>query len=231
MLVLKRLIILLVVVCVCMPSIYAKKKKPKSGKIKDGVFTDSKHDFQLTIPENWSGKTQKDKSSYRLILVQKNYQIPTIFMDAPDYTYIPRISVFVGESNYSPFQLLDSLINDDYSSEMKKEIFKEFEILNYRSVGDGTTRKKTTTRSRGTLNFNDFKGASWYGLSSYTKNVTQSASSAAGKRVSGKFMGGLGIIKIDKNKLVLFHVMCESDYFKTVWAETESIIRSLILVE
>ena len=209
-----------------MPSVFAKKKKPKSGKIKDGIFTDSKYNFQLTIPEGWKAKTQKDKSNFRLILVQKNYEIPGIYMNVPDYTYIPKISVYVCESSMSLFQFLDSLISPTYMSDSKKEIFNEFEIINYRSVGDGTQREKTTSRSRGALNFNDIKGVYWQGVSNYTRNITLSASSAGGKRVSGKYMGGVGIIKMDE-KLILFHVMCESEFFKTVWGQTESFIKTL----
>ena len=226
MLVLKRIIIILLAIFICLPSVYAKKKKPKSGKIRDGIFTDSKYKFQLTIPDKWSAKTQKDKSNYRLILLQKNYEIPSIYMDVPDYTLIPRISVYVCESPMSPFQFLDSLISDSYSSDLKKDIYKEFEILNYRSVGDGTKREKTTSRPRGTLNFNDIKGIYWHGLSKYTKTITTTSSSAGGKRVSGKYMGGIGIIRMD-GKLLLFHVMCESEYFKPVWEQTETFIKSL----
>jgi len=231
MLVLKRLIIIMLALCVCIPSVNAKKKKPKAGKIENNVFTDKKHNYELTFPEDWKANIHKNDKDYRVILVQKNHEIPPDYLDAPDFTLVPRISIYVGESNMSSFALLDSLLSEDYSSDLKKDLFKEFEILNSQSVGDGTTREKTTTRRRKPFNIDseDIKGVMWYGRSTYIKYVTTSASSQSGKRVYGDYQGGVIILEIDKKKKIMFHVMSEGLYFPAVWSQMEAIVNSIKL--
>ncbi|MFH2049688.1 MAG: hypothetical protein ABIJ12_09600 [bacterium] len=230
MLTLKRFIFILLAICVCMPSGYAKKKKPKAGEIENNIFTDLKNNYELTLSEEWKANVLKDDDDYRLILVQKNYEIPPDYIDAPDYTYVPRISVYICESNMSSFALLDSLLSDTYSSEIKSDIFKEFEILNSQSVGEGTEREGTITKKRKPFNVGeDFKGVMWYGMSKYIKYVTTSSSSGSGTRVYGDYQGGVIILELDKNKKILFHVMSEGRYFPAVWTQLETMVNSIKL--
>jgi site-specific recombinase XerD len=67
-------------------------------------------------------------------MIQRNYGIPTHYLDAEDYTYAPRIVVFVGETKLSANQLVDSLVSYDYDSDMKGEMRKEFDFLNEQDI-------------------------------------------------------------------------------------------------
>lgn len=227
---LKRITFILLALCVCIPSAYAKKKKPKAGEVENNVFTDTKHKFELMLSEEWKANILKNDDDFRLILVQKKFEIPPDYLDAPDYTFVPRISIYVGESDMSSFALLDSLLSETYSSDLKKELFKEFEILNSQSVGEGTEREGTITKKRKPFNVGeDLKGVMWYGMSKYIKYVTTSASSQAGKRVYGDFQGGVIILELDKKKKILFHAMSEGLYFPSVWNELERLVNSIKL--
>ena len=230
MLLLKRLTILLLALAICVPNAGARKKKPKSGKIQDKVFTDAKYGFQLTLPDGWTARLKKNVDSYRLVLIQKNYQVPPDYAEAPDYTMVPRLTVFVTETHVSPFECLDSLLSDSYSSKEKKEIMKEFEIINKQSVGDGE-RENVITRKRKSYRVGENKGVLWQGKSKYIKMVEIAGSDAGGMRVYGAYQGGIVIMPIGKTHLVLFHVICEDQYFPTVWAEVETIISTFTLTE
>ncbi|MBU8932726.1 MAG: hypothetical protein KOO62_01845 [candidate division Zixibacteria bacterium] len=230
MLILRRLMILLIALAVCAPNADARKKKPKSGKIEDSVYTDAKYGFQITLPKAWTSRLRKLDDPYRLVLIQKNYQIPSEYVDAPDYTLVPRLTVYVAETHVTPFEFLDSLLSDTYSSKVKKDIFKEFEILNNQSIGDGE-REDVVTRKRKSLRVGENKGVLWQGKAKYIKMVTQSASTGSGKRVYGAHQGGVVILPVGKEHLVLFHVICEGQSFPLVWAEVKAVIDSYKLVE
>jgi len=222
----RRLIMIMLAVLVCLPSVQARKKVAKAGKIKDGVFTDATFGFKMDIADNWSAKVKKKDDSYRLVLIQKNYQIPPDYLDAEDYTLVPRMTLFVGESNWSPFQYMDSLLSETYNSDQKKDIFKEFEILNENAVSDGGRREKLEPRGRTTMSVDEKKGVVWEGKVKYVKNVTTSSSSAGGKRVYGAYRGGVVVIK-NGDKVMLFHVMTEDIFFESVWAQAINMIMSL----
>ncbi|RKX28463.1 MAG: hypothetical protein DRP47_04295 [Candidatus Zixiibacteriota bacterium] len=225
MLTLKRLCILLIALVICIPNAQARKKKPKSGKIENLVYTDSKYNFQLTLLDNWKARLKKLDDNYRLVLIQENYQIPPDYADSPDYTLVPRLTIYVAETNVSPFELLDSLLSVSYSSDLKKDIIKEFEILNNQSIGEGE-RENVITRKRKSYRIDDIKGVLWQGKVKYVNKVIQSASTGSGKRIYGAYMGGVVILQIEKNRLLLFHVISEDQYFPMIWTEAMKVVGS-----
>lgn len=230
MLLLRRLSILLLALAICVPGAGARKKKPKSGKVENSIFTDANYGFQLTVMDGWNSRLRKLDDPYRLVLIQKNYQIPPDYIEAPDYTMIPRLTVFVAETHVSPFEYLDSLLSDSYSSKEKKEIMKEFEIINDNFVGDGE-REDVITRKRKSYRVGENKGVLWQGKAQYIKLVQIAGSTAGGIRVYGAYRGGIVILPIGKTHLVLFHVICEDQYFPVVWAEVRVIIDSYTIPE
>ena len=74
------------------------------------------------------------------------------------------------------------------------------------------------------------KAKLWKGKAKYTKEVATSASSLGGKRVYGAYGGSIvGIKKGDT--IILFHMMCEWQYFQAVLAEAMAFIDSLTWVD
>lgn len=221
----RKLLILFLLALMVVPSVMARRKSKKAGDIENMVFTDSKYGYQLTLNDLWKYKVQKDKDDFRIILTKSNYEIPPEYLNAPDYTFIPKMVVFVGETNLSTNEIIDSLMSDSYESDMKKEILKEFEIFQ-RSGGSGMQKEDLLQRGKRPIEIDSVRGVSWTGQVRYTNEVATSAASAGGKRVKGAY--GASIVALKKGKMmILFHTMCEWIYFENNVKDAMDIITSL----
>lgn len=209
------------------PTLNARPKKPKSGKVKDNVYTDSKYGFSINVLDGWKYKTQNAKSGFRLMLIKKTFETPFRYSSAPDYTMNPKITMWVGETNYTPFQFIDSLLSDSYKSDSKKELLKEFEILRDRISEGGNTREKLIAKQKKPIKFGKgIKAVSWTGKLNYRREIANSASSIGGTRVKGSYGGAL--IAVKKGKMIyMFHMISEIEYFKPNLAATMQVVKSL----
>ena len=223
----KRLLIATLVLALLAPAVGARKKKKKAGEITDGVFLDAKHNFSLKLTEGWRAKVENDKSSYRLYLSQKQFQVPTDYMNAKDYTKVPRIAILVEESELSAFALLDSLLSETYKSDLKKTILKECEMLQGASSGEGKTIEEAVARDRRPVTIGGLKGIRWTAKANYRCEVATSASSMGGKRVNSAY-GGDVIILQNGNQIMLFHLICEWPFHKAIAAEAYEMFNSLV---
>ena len=226
----KRLIAFGLVLALFAPALHARRKKEKAGSVKKMVYTDKKYNFDFTIDDGWKYKIQKNEENFRLVLTQKNYEIPSDYLDAPDFTQVPRIVVYADTSSKDVFSFLDSLTSDTYSSDQKKEILKEFEIINEMAVEEGTEREATVTRKRLTVDIGGETAVHWEGQVQYIKYVTTSASALGGKRVYGAYGGGIVVAKKGKT-IVLFHVISEWDFFRPIMDEVLAMIKTMDWVE
>ena len=213
----KRMFLLALVLLLAVPVAEAGRKRKKAGRLDDSAYTDNKYDFSLTVHENWKVRIRKDKDSYRLVLTQKNYGIPPDYQRVPDYTKVPRLAVFADTSSVGVYPFLDSLLSDSYESEQKESVLKECEIL-YESglVPIGHKRAEIGGSS----------AVVWKGKSKYVKEIQETAGSVAGKRVYGAYGGSIVVTKKD-NVIVLFHVMCEWQFYESVMNEVMAIVTSL----
>jgi len=220
----KRFIIALIVLVLAVPGLQARKPKKKAGTVEGTTYIDAQYGFTLNLVDGWKYKVNKDKDNYRLVLTQKNFQVPPDYMDAPDYTQIPRLVVYVDTSSMKPLPFLDSLISDSYSSKQKKALMKEFEIFN-----DNTdNRKKIVPRKRKVLTVNDNRGVLWTAQGKYTNYVSLSSSSTGGgeKRVYGAYGGAVAVVMKD-NIVVAFHLISEWQYFPEVLEQAMEVVNSL----
>jgi len=218
----KKLVIFILVGLMMAPMADARRKKPKAGEVDGDVYTDNRFGFQLTIHEEWKERVNKDEDRVRLTLTKKNYGIPTDFLNAPDYTKIPRITVFVDTTSLGAHDFIDSLMSETYESDQKNDIIKEFEILQRTDIYDG----EVVPRGRSRLEVDGESGLMWKGQVKYKQIVQTSASSVGGKLVRSSYGGAIGAVKHGDN-IYLFHVMCEWPYVATVLAEVEMTIRSV----
>lgn len=215
----KKILLGLLVVALLVPSVDARRKTPKAGKIDDGVFTDTKYGYSLNLSDDWDPRVRKDKEEFRLTMIKRNYGIPTHYLNAEDYTYAPRIVLFVGETNLSASQLIDSLVSYDYGSDMKNEMRKEFDFLNEQEI---------IPQGRKPFQIGDLQAYQWVGEAKYMKAVQTSASSAGGKRVNSSYGGSLIAVKKPGTDTVLvIHIMCENEFFDNVFAQAMQMISTL----
>ena len=212
----KRLLIIVLMLVVCAPTGFARRKKVKAGAVDNLIYTDKDYGFQMPVIEDWKIKIGAQKNNFRLIMVQKNYEIPADYIDAPDYTQVPRIVVWVDTTTLGAAAFIDSLVSQTFKSKQKKEIFKEFDLLNDASVGSGTYRDPLVQKSRKTIKVDGSKGVRWSGRATYMKEVALSASSTgSGKRVRGAYGGTVVALK-KGDMIVVFHLMSEWGYYKGI---------------
>lgn len=207
-------------------AVTARRPRDKAGTITDGVYTDKKFNFQLTLNDGWKCKVSDNEDAYRLTLTQVNYEIPPNYLDAEDYTKIPRTVVFVDTTTLGVSAFLDSLLSDSYKSKQKDEIMKEFEILNNSSAGSGMTREDVIPTGRRYMDVAGERAVVWTGKVKYRNEVSQSASSIGAKRVYGGYGGCIIGVKKD-NHIIVFHTICEENYFDTIMAEASRLAGSL----
>ncbi|HOP06882.1 MAG TPA: hypothetical protein PLF13_06275 [candidate division Zixibacteria bacterium] len=222
----RRLVLVLLLLTLCLPSAFARRKKAKAGTVDKLTFVDDKYQFSLKLLDNWKYKIGDEEENVRLTLVQKNYQIPPDYMDAEDYTQVPRIVVWSGETNLSPTAFVDSLLSDSYDSDQKDDIYKEFELINESSAGSGTYREELVPKGKKTFELDGQQALLWKGYVKYMKEVALSASSTGGKRVRGAYGGSIVAVKKGQN-IVLFHVICEWQYYPQIESEMMEMVSSL----
>ena len=213
----KKIVIWLLTLALFVPVAEARKKKDPAGVIKDDVYEDAQYGFRLKISPDWKSKVGTEDENVRLVLVQKNYGIPSQYKKSPDYAVIPRITTYADTSGLTAQALLDSILSPSFKSKQKKEMTKEFEFLG--QTGIIPKSKRTLTISGGTA-------VLWEGSVKYTKNVTSDTAADQGMRVSGGYGGGLIVIK-KESRVVLFHVMGEIEFFDDVMKATTGMTASL----
>jgi len=221
----RKLLLICLIVVIAVPSVFAARKKVYAGKVSDYVYTDKKYDFSLNLNEEWKYKIKKNSSDFRLVLTKIDYPTPPEYASAPDYTKIPKMVVYVVQTDLAPRAFVDSLLSDDYKSKAKKEIMKECEILNL-IKSTGFVPERLVTRKKKSLKIDERKGFYWTGQAKYTNEVSTSASSIGGKRVKGGFGGTVVVVK-DGENMILFHAMSEWNYFETLFTDAMKIIETL----
>ncbi len=213
----KRVTISMLALLFLIPSADARRKKEAAGVVKVDVYQDAQYGFRLKLNADWKSKIGTDEENLRMVLVQKNYGIPTQFKDSPDYTVIPRIAVYADTSGMSAQALLDSIVSSTFKSKQKKEMLKEFEFLGQSGIIPKNKRFLTIGGETSVL---------WEGSVKYTKEVSSASSSDQGIRVTGGYGGALIVTK-KVNRVVLFHVMAEMQFFDDVMKSTTAIAGSL----
>lgn len=208
----KRWILWGLVLLVAASASYAARKKELAGVAKDKVYQDAEYGFQFKIHDNWSAKINKADVNSRVVLIQKNWAVPPQYKAARDYTEVPHLVVFADTTSLSAGAFVDSLVSPTFKSKAKKEITKEFGFL---SLQDQVVKNRRVMTVAGQT------AVMWHAESKYVKEIAESMSSSAGIRVSGALSGMMLAVK-NGNLIVLFHLMCESNFFNEVMTEVKS---------
>ena len=208
----KRWLMWGMVVLVAASASFAARKKEAAGVVKDKVYQDSEYGFQFKIHENWSAKINKADLGSRVVLIQKNWAVPPQYARAKDYTQIPHLVVFADTTSLSAGAFIDSLVSPTYKSKAKKELLKEFEFLALPDI---------VVKNRRVMTVSGQTAVMWHAESRYVKEIAESISSSAGIRVSGGISGMMLAVK-NSNVIVLYHLMCENNFFNEILTEVRS---------
>jgi len=215
----RRLLCVTLALLILAPAADAARKKAKAGKVNDGVYTDAKYDFTLKVHDNWKISIKKDKENVRLTMIQKKYGVPADYIDAPDNTEVPKLTIIVDTCSLGPHAFLDSLVSRKFKSKQKSRIVGKFDLLQQQEI---------IPKGRKRWEVGELSGLIWTGQSKYIKEVQTSASSVGGKRVYGSYGGIIAAIKRGDN-VILVHMMCEWSFFDNVMAEVRDILAGLDL--
>ncbi|UCC43294.1 MAG: hypothetical protein JSU65_09100 [Candidatus Zixiibacteriota bacterium] len=215
----RRFISVLLVLILAVPAVEAGRKRPKTGKVKDGKYLDNESAFSLALHENWKAKTFKEKQDnhIRVVFTQKKPAIPAHFQDAKEYTQFPRLVVFADTSTMGIHPFLDSLRSETYKSDQKKEILKEFDILNQNEI---------IPVGRGSFEAGGERGTVWKAKAPYTIEIQASPSAAGGERKKGEYGGAIFAVK-HGDVIVVAGLFCEYDFFQSILTEAGTIMASL----
>ena len=200
----------------------AGRRRPKSGKVKDNVYVDSKYGFKITLSEGWKHSLRKENDNFRLLLTKRKYEIPADYTNAPDYTQIPRIIIWTDTTSLPTFAFLDSLVSTTWHTKQKKELLKEFEII-ASDISSGSRREKFVPRGRKPVKLSGEQAILWQAKSTYVKEVAVTSSGLATKRVYGAYGGAIVVVK-KGNRAFVFHLMTEWSFFESNLKETLGII-------
>ena len=115
----KNLLIVTLFLAFGISTALAGRVKELSGTVENNVFKDKKYNFSLTLNDDWKYTLQKNEENFRLLLTQRNYDIPSGYISAPDYTQIPRIVLWTDTTSLNAFGFLDSLVSNTWRSGQK----------------------------------------------------------------------------------------------------------------
>jgi hypothetical protein len=217
----KKVMILFLVFAMAFSIADARKKKSKAGEIKDGVYTDNKYGFSLDIPDTWDASVKKDDSKVRLILVKKQFDIPNEYRHAPTYTQAPRVTVYVDTTSMPEQMFLDSLLSDQYKSDQKNEMLQDFKLL----FGDVTNIRRTK------MKIGDIEGALMTGERRYSINVQrQGIDGDRADLVTNYYAGSLFVVK-KGDDVIIFHFICEKNYFAAEYMDFEKLLKGFKFVK
>ena len=216
----KRAIILCLTLLLMGPTLYAGRKKAKAGDIEGDVYKDNVYGFQMKIDDNWKAKVNDEKDKLRVVLTQKNYDIPPKYKDAPDYTKIPRLVIYVTKAPMAATVFIDSLTSTTYKSDVKSDVLSQIEFLNEPDI---------VPKGKSRMEVGGEKGIFWQGQSKYMKEVQASASSSRGERVYGNYGGAVYAFDHDGH-LIVIGLMAEWEFYETVLAQVDAMVKSIKFV-
>jgi hypothetical protein len=213
----KRILVMLIALLICVNIADARRKKEVSGVVTDGVYQDNRFGFKFTVHTNWQARLRKDEDNFRVVLTQKNYGIPPDFRSAQDYTYIPRLVIYADTSSLSPVAMMDSLRSATYKSKQKKAILSEFEFL---------TQPEIIPKGKKMPQIAGESGLVWEGQAKYAKDIQVSQSSNAGTRVNGSYSGTIILVKGEDGIMLIMHLMCETNFHEAVYEEVAAMLNT-----
>ncbi len=215
----KKTLIVILALLVCIPNVMARKKSPKAGTIDNGVYIDSEYDFQFKVPENWKPEYQKPGKNMRLVLNQKNHEIPPELMPFPTMAQVPELEIYHAKTPLSPAVYVDSLVSESYSSDEKKEILKHRYAL---EQGVDYTGIKPSGREK--FKVGELEAYRWHGTMEFSKKL------GMGETIPRSY--GLVLWTVKKgDEIVVFSLYCEVTFQAKLIKEVTTMVESLQWIE
>ncbi|SYZ73209.1 exported hypothetical protein [Candidatus Zixiibacteriota bacterium] len=179
------------------------RKKDLAGSVENATYVDDTYNVSMAIPDGWDCSVKKSKSPVRMILIKKQYDVPIQFQNAPNFTTIPKVVLYIDTTSLTVDQFVDSLLSDQYKSKQKNEVLSQF-----KSLYGNTLVKRRTKQSIG-----DITGVRIATQLRYTVEVPWAGSQSDRADVVTDFYGGSTFFAKDGNNIIMLQLVCEWRYF------------------
>jgi len=194
-------------------------KKENTGEVKKNVYTDAKFGFQITGLSNWKVKTQKEPSSLRVMLTQKNYKTSENSVSAQSTTAIPTILILADTTSLSLAEVESCLFQKCEKLKSRDDYLLKLELIpNSENLGTGDVTIANLP-------------ARVYTLQQKYKRVVEdirerSSSPSGGTVIIEDFLAGYVILFKKGNNLYMVQFSCEREFFAPTNEEFQKIIKS-----
>ena len=197
------------------------RKKDLAGEIVNGAYIDDDYGFSLVVPDVWDYSIKKSKSPVRLIMSKKQYDVPIHFQHAPNYTTVPRVTVFIDTTSLTVDQFVDSMLADGFKSKQKNRIFQEFMGM----YGNFQLKKRSH------MSVGGIDGVRISTQLRYTLEVARAGSESDRADVVSDYYGGSLFFAKKGNNIYLVNLVCEWRYFDSIEKEFIEVLNGFKFIE
>ncbi len=218
-----RIVVAVLAIVLTTASVDARKKRSKAGRIVDSIYIDAVYNFKLTIPDNFKTKIHKDKTFYRLTLVQDSLVWDLKVIDRVQRRYDtvvvrPVIEVWVVSTLCSERQILDSLLSQETASDWVERLLmtltEPYPKAQYRETNEG----RFVRRKPGIP-----KATRWTGTFDYISMDLQGLKS--------KLDVSLVAVRLSKEAVLVMIMQAEREWLDATIAASDAMLASLVMEE
>jgi len=196
-----------------------KKKKDRAGKIKDGIYTDSKYNFSFNLPDGWKRKVHKKNDIYRITLTNKEFgkKMKDLCGNTQKQSLghsDPLLGIWVIETDLSVFNLLDSIISPDSYKKLEGKL-----IGLVRPNWEDAEFRGYKVQSRKKLKISEHQAISWIGILNFSLLNFEGFDSPQGV--------GIIVLDLNKNSNIVLIVRTEPDHLGHVLDELKPTFESI----
>lgn len=206
---------------VCVSVMGARKGKPQSGFIKDGVFADTANRFSVRVSDDWKAKVGSAESDVRLALVHENPPVerPKNWRNRSNLKNVcasSKVRFIIFSSRCSSKDVVDSMISDASSWKIREELWTDMKP----TLSGSWTMNRVAHLSRRPVTVAARKAVQWRG------KICYSSMGAESEMEMGLF---LTAIECEKHTL-LVAASCEASIMDWLSGETTKVLDSLKFV-
>lgn len=226
-----QILLVILALLIISSGVEAKRKKSGTGVVKDGIFTDAKHGFQLSHLEGWDAKPGKKGANLRFVTTDKEMEkaqrkkndIPK----ANPVLGVPTAALFVFETSLSPAALLDSVLALDSKSELHMEIIKETSPSEKYDCADSLV-----TQLRNDTEVDGRPGVLWAGSIGYhpcmfTPEEMEKTAEALGLAPISRYYGAIFVCaQLDDKHVLVLAAHCDRRLLKETRLVTMELLKT-----
>lgn len=229
--IIKQIALAILALLMMSSGVQAKRKKSGAGTVKDGVYTDAKHGFQISRLAGWDAKAGKKGANLRLVTTDKEMEetqrkknnIPK----ANPVFGVPTAALFVFETDLAPTALIDSVLALGGMSEPRNEILEHTRPdKKYDCVDSVVTQLRSDTEVDGRPG-KLWAGSIGYHPCDYPAEVMEKDAQDMGRTLIPRFYGVILVCtRMDDFHVLVFAAHCDRRLLKETRQKALELIKT-----